>query len=50
MKQFIMDTDALGYALGIVIAQKFKDSHHPVAFHLRSLQPAERNYNAHNKD
>ena len=49
-KQFVMETDASGYALGVVIAQEFKDSIHPIAFHSRSLLPAERNYDAHNKE
>jgi len=45
-----METDASGYALGVVIAQEFEDGVHPIAFHSRSLLPAERNYNAHNKE
>jgi hypothetical protein len=45
-----METDASGYMLGIVIVQEFEDSHHPVAFHSRSLQPAERNYDTHDKE
>ena len=49
-KQFIMDTDASGYALGVVIAQEFEDGNHPVAFHSRSLLPAEANYDAHDKE
>jgi len=31
--QFIMETDASGYALGVVIAQEFEDGIHPIAFH-----------------
>jgi len=49
-KQFIMETDVSGYALGVVIAQEFEDSIHPIAFHSRSLLPAEKNYNAHDKE
>jgi len=49
-KQFIMETDASGYALGVVIAQEFKDGIHPIAFHSRSLLPAEKNYDAHDKE
>ena len=45
-----METDASGYALGVVIAQEFEDSVHPIAFHSRSLLPAEKNYNAHDKE
>ena len=49
-KQFIIDTDVSGYALGVVIAQEFEDSIHPVAFHSWSLLPAEANYDAHDKE
>ena len=49
-KQFVMETDASGYALGVVIAQEFEDGIHPIAFHSRSLLPAEKNYNAHDKE
>jgi hypothetical protein len=44
-----METDASGYALGIVIAQEYEDGIHPIAFHLRSLLDAEKNYDAHDK-
>jgi len=49
-KQFVMETDASGYALGVVIAQEFEDGIHPIAFHSRSLLPAEKNYDAHDKE
>jgi len=49
-KQFIMETDASGYALRVVIAQEFEDGIHPIAFHSRSLLPAEKNYDAHDKE
>jgi hypothetical protein len=49
-KKFILETDASGYALGAVISQEFEDGVHPIAFHSWSLQPAEKNYNAHNKE
>ena len=49
-RQFIMETDASGYALGVVIAQEFEDSIHPIAFHSQSLLPAEKNYDAHDKE
>jgi len=49
-KQFIMETDASGYALGVVIAQEFEDGIHLVAFHSQSLLPTEKNYNAHDKE
>jgi hypothetical protein len=49
-KQFIMETDASGYALGAVLMQEFEDGIHPIAFNSRSLLPAEWNYDAHNKE
>jgi len=45
-----METDASGYALGVVIAQEFEDGIHPIAFHSCSLLPAEKNYDAHDKE
>jgi len=32
-KQFILEMDASGYALGAVISQHFEDGIHPIAFH-----------------
>jgi len=49
-KQFVMETDASGYALRVVIAQEFEDRIHPIAFHSRSLLPTEKNYDAHDKE
>ena len=49
-KQFVIEMDASGYALGVVIAQEFEDGVHPIAFHSRSLLPAEMNYDAHDKE
>ena len=49
-KPFIMETDASGYALGAVIAQLHDNGIHPIAFHSCSLAPAERNYDAHDKE
>jgi Reverse transcriptase (RNA-dependent DNA polymerase)/RNase H-like domain found in reverse transcriptase len=40
-KQFVLETDASGFALGAVIMQEYEDGLHPVAFHSRSLLPAE---------
>jgi RNase H-like domain found in reverse transcriptase/Integrase zinc binding domain len=40
----------LGYALGAVIAQEFNDRIYPIAFHSRSLLPAKKNYDTHNKE
>jgi hypothetical protein len=49
-QKFILETDASRYALGAVISQEFKDSVHPIAFHSQSLQLAEKNYDAHDKE
>ena len=49
-KQFVMETDASGYALRVVIAQEFEDGIHPITFHSRSLLPVEKNYDAHDKE
>jgi RNase H-like domain found in reverse transcriptase len=45
-----LETDASGYTLGAVISQEYEDGIHPVAFHSRSLQPAEKNYDTHDKE
>jgi len=49
-KQFVMETDASGYVLRVVIVQEFEDGIHPIAFHSCSLLPAKKNYDAHNKE
>jgi len=46
----VVKTDASDFALSCVLSQ-FKDKRlHPVAFHSRKLNPAERNYEMHNKE
>jgi len=45
-----MHTDALGYVLGVVIAQEHDDGMHPIAFHSCSLLPVEKNYDVHDKE
>jgi len=49
-KPFVMHTDASDYALGVVIAQEHNDEMHPIAFHSRSLLPAEWNYDVHDRE
>ena len=49
-KPFVMHTDASSYALGVVIVQEHDDGMHPIAFHSRSLLPAERNYDVHDRE
>jgi len=49
-RETVVDTDASDFALGCVLSQ-FKDKRlHPVAFHSRKLNPAERNYEIHHKE
>src|SRR5713226_7253142 len=49
-RQFFMDTDALDFALGVVISQEFTDGRHLIAFHSRTLLPTKKNYNIHDKE
>ena len=45
MKKFQVETDASSYAYGAVLSQRAEDGkQHPVAFYLKSMNPAERNY------
>jgi len=49
-REMVVETDASDFALGYVLSQ-FKDKRlHPVAFHSRKLNPAERNYAIHDKE
>jgi hypothetical protein len=48
--QFILDMDASGYTLGVVISQEHDDGLHPVAFHSCSLLLAKVNYDTHDKE
>ena len=50
-KSFVMETDSSGFGLGAVLSQKFDDGRfHPVGYYSRSLTPAERNYDIHDKE
>ena len=49
-KRYIVDTDALAYALGTTISQDFTDGHHPIAYYSKSLLLAERNYNIYDRE
>jgi len=47
----IIETDASDFALGAVLSQRNKEGHlHPVALHSRKFQPAEINYEIHDKE
>lgn len=49
-RQSVLETDASDYALGGVLSQVVNKRLHPVAFHSRKLNPAERNYDIHDKE
>ena len=49
--QLIMETNALDYALAIILSIVNKDNEvHPVVFHSHTFTAAELNYNTHNKE
>ena len=48
--QIIVTTDASNYAIGAVLEQKDGNSTRPVAYHSRTLNPAEQNYAAHERE
>jgi len=50
-KPVILETDALDFAIGAVLSQRDEEGRlHPVAFHSRKFQPAEINYEIHDKE
>jgi len=50
-KPVVIETDTSDFALGAVLSQRSKEGHlHPVAFHSRKFQPAEINYEIHDKE
>jgi hypothetical protein len=50
-RPFRMETDASGYAYGAALSQKQDDGKfHPVGFMSKSMAPAERNYDAYNRE
>jgi len=49
-KPVIIKTDASDFALGAVLSQREEGHLHPVAFHSRKFQPAEINYEIHDKE
>lgn len=50
-RQFMLETDASGAALGAVLGQKDDAGHvRPVAFYSRSFNPAERNYDVYERE
>ena len=50
-KPVIIETDAYDFAIGAVLSQRDDEGRlHPVAFHSRKFQPAEINYEIHDKE
>jgi predicted aspartyl protease len=50
-KPFFVECDASGYAMGGELSQEGEDGkRHPVAFFSKSMQPAERNYDIHDRE
>jgi len=50
-KPVIIETDTSDFAIGAVLSQRDDENRlHPVAFHSREFQPAEINYEIHNKE
>jgi len=50
-KPVIVETDASDFAIGAVLSQRDSEGRlHPVAFHSRKFQPAEINYEIHDKE
>lgn len=50
-KQFHVECDASGFAIGGELSQIGEDGRrHPVAFYSKSMQPAERNYDIHDRE
>jgi hypothetical protein len=50
-KRFVLEVDASDFALGSVLSQTKDDGRlHPVAFHSRKFEPAEINYENHDKE
>ena len=46
----VVKTDALNFALGIYLVQKYPDGWHLVAYYSRKMTPLELNYNIYNKE
>ena len=49
-KEIVLETDASNFAIGCVLSQKWEGTLHPVAFHSRKMEKAERNYEIHDKE
>jgi hypothetical protein len=48
--EVIIETDARNLAIGCILSQKHEGSLHPVAFHSRKMELAEKNYDINNEE
>ena len=48
--KFRVETDVLGHTIGEVLFWEQKEKQKPIAFLLRTMQPAERNYEIYDKE
>jgi hypothetical protein len=48
--EVIIETDASNFAIRCILSQKHNGRQHPVAFHSRKMEPAEKNYDIHYKE
>jgi hypothetical protein len=46
----IIEMDASNFAIGCILSQKYAGKLHPVAFHSRKMELAERNHDIHDKE
>jgi hypothetical protein len=46
----IIETETSNFAIGYILSQKHNGQLHPVAFHSRKMEPAEKNYDIHAKE
>src|SRR6185312_14789631 len=49
-REFIVHTDASGYATGAVLMQQFDEGLRPIAFLSKKMTPAQRNYPVHEQE
>jgi RNase H-like domain found in reverse transcriptase/Reverse transcriptase (RNA-dependent DNA polymerase) len=49
-KPYILDTNALKYAVGAVLSQDYPDGRHPIAYFSKSLLDAKTNYDIYNRE
>jgi hypothetical protein len=48
--EVIIETDTSNFTISCILSQKHNGQLHPVAFHSRKMEPAEKNYDIHDKE